>query len=59
MEKNALARRAVLEHVQGWHALDTAPIAKKRLLKLLMGTTRLPKEVLRRAIKEVLREQVA
>lgn len=59
LEKNALARRAVLEHVQVWHALDTAPIAKKRLLKLLMGTTRLPKEVLRRAIKEVLREQVA
>jgi hypothetical protein len=59
LEKDVMAKRAVLEHMRCWQSFDTAPIAKKRLLKLLMRTTRLPKEVLRRAIKEVLREQVA
>jgi len=59
LEKNAMAKRAVLDHVRDWQAVDTFPIAKKRLLKLLMTTTGLPKEVLRRAIKDVLRDQVA
>lgn len=59
LKKRAIAMAAVLEHVRGWQAVDAVPIAKKRLLKHLIRATGLPKEILRRAIKDVLSEQVA
>ena len=52
LEKQSAAARAVLDGIRKWHLDETAPIGNKALLKQLMKNTGLPKEVLRKAIKE-------
>ena len=52
MEKQSAAVDAVLNGIRKWHLDEAAPIANKTLLKRLMKTTGLPKEVLRKAIKD-------
>ena len=52
VEKQSAAVGAVVDGIRKWHLNETAPIANKTLLKRLMKTTGLPKEVLRKAIKD-------
>ena len=52
LEKQSTAVRAVLDGIREWHLNESGPIANKTLLKRLMKTTGLPKEVLRKAIKD-------
>lgn len=58
-QKDVAVVRAVLDGVRSWSAGNTAPIAKKPLLRMLRKKTGLPKEKLRKAIQRLLRDQVA
>jgi hypothetical protein len=58
-EKQSAVLQAVKEGVRRWFATRDYPIARKPLLRLLRKETQLPKEMLRKAIQSVLRDQVA
>jgi AcrR family transcriptional regulator len=57
--KKQAALVAVRNGVRHWSKLHSSPIARKSLLKSLMKETGLPKELLRKAIRQELKDQVA
>lgn len=57
--KKQAAQIAVRNGVRHWSKLHPNPIARKSLLKSLMKETGLPKELLRKTIRQELKDQVA